>query len=247
MIHYHGMSGGGKTEDHVALASGRHVFVSFAKPQVLPLVASVCASFALDNGAFTAWKSKKAYDWEGFEVFVKDWHRHPAFDFIVIPDVIDGSEDENDALLEKWGKSFRTIGSMVDAAPVWHLHESLDRLDRLTHYGRVCLGSSGIYGTPGTETWWTRIEEAMEVLCDSYGKPKVKLHGLRMLNPEVFTRLPLHSADSTNAERNGLFTQRFGMYPAPTRGQRAAVIADRVESQQSASSWTPSRQIELNL
>jgi hypothetical protein len=36
----------------------------------------------------------------------------------------------------------------IPGAPVWHLHESLDRLRRLCDYtNRVCFGSSGAYAT----------------------------------------------------------------------------------------------------
>lgn len=66
----------------------------------------------------------------------------------VIPDVIDGDEDANNALLVSW-----SLRGLPKGAPVWHLHESLDRLQRLAAgYERVCFGSSGSYaqiGTPG--------------------------------------------------------------------------------------------------
>ena len=60
------------------------------------------------------------------------------------------------------------------------------------------------------------------------------LHGLRMLDPEIFTRLPLSSADSTNAAVNCGSLSRFGMYIPATSSQRAAVIADRIEQHNSA-------------
>jgi hypothetical protein len=232
MIHFHGMAGSGKITDHVQLATSRHVFVSFAHPRCLSLVAPVCNSFALDNGAFSAWKSGAEFDYDGFVEFVEIWGKHPAFNFCVIPDVIDGDEQANDEFLERWR------GGNTHAAPVWHMHESLERLERLVEtYSIVCLGSSGEYSQPNSKVWWERMEKAMDVATDEDGFPKAKLHGLRMLNPEVFTRLPLHSADSTNAERNSMFDQYFGRYTPPTKGQRAAVIANRVEAQQSASMW----------
>jgi hypothetical protein len=91
------------------------------------------------------------------------------------------------------------------------------------------------------------MNKIMDVVTDEQGKPKTRLHGLRMLDPRVFTKLPLKSADSTNAERNGLLTQRFGMYTPPTRGQRAAVIASRVESSQSAVAWSKAKQLDLKI
>ena len=242
MIHYHGMAGAGTTEDMVSLVKGRHCFVSYAAHSKLPLFASMCSSFALDNGAFTAWKQGKSFDMTGFTEFVKEWMQHPAFDWAVMPDVIDGTEEQNDALLEEW-----TLPKHI-GVPVYHMHESMERLERLIdNYDYICLGSSGEYSQPNSKIWWRRMNEIMDVATDNNGKAKVRMHGLRMLNPKVFTRLPLKSADSTNAERNGLLVERFGMYPPPSRGQRAVVIADRVENEQSASTWMTPEQLELKL
>jgi len=242
MIHYHGVAGGGRYEDCVTLATGRHCFVSYAACSNLPLFASVCSSFSLDNGAYTAWKQGKAFDFSGFIEFVKVWMQHPAFDWAVMPDVIDGSEEENDELLLRW-----TLPKEI-GVPVYHMHESFDRLDRLVDtYNYIALGSSGQYSQPNSKVWWERMNQIMAVVTDEQGKPRTKLHGLRMLDPRVFTKLPLKSADSTNAERNGLLTQRFGMYTPPTRGQRAAVIASRVESSQSAVAWSKEKQLDLKI
>ena len=42
--------------------------------------------------------------------------------------------------------------------PVWHLHESLERLQRLARCWRtVALGSSGQWSSPGTGVWWKRM------------------------------------------------------------------------------------------
>ena len=80
MIHYHG---GPITPDTCALRAwaARHAFISFARPEQLPLAADVCQSFALDNGAFSLWKAKKPVDWPGFYDWVANWRRHPGFDW----------------------------------------------------------------------------------------------------------------------------------------------------------------------
>lgn len=77
------------------------------------------------------------------------------------------------------------------------------------------------------------------------GRPICRLHGLRMLDPEIFTRLPFASADSTNAVRNSASPSRFGMYCPESVGARAAIIADRIEAFQSAAGWKPQEQAEL--
>jgi hypothetical protein len=91
------------------------------------------------------------------------------------------------------------------------------------------------------------MSEIMEVCCDADGVPKSKLHGLRMLDPEVFSKMPLSSADSTNAVQNAKSNDRFGMYRPPTAAQRAAVIADRIEIHNSAPIWLAHKQMIFEL
>lgn len=110
------------------------------------------------------------------------------------------------------------------------MHESMDRLKMLCdRFDVVCLGSSGEFSTPAGKKWWVRMDAAMMAICDNRGHPPCKLHGLRMLNPEIFSRIPLSSADSTNACRNSCSYDRFGIYVPPSRSARAEIIAQRIE------------------
>ena len=232
MIHYHGAPCSGPADAAARFWSGRHAFVSFAEPGQLEIIAGACQSFAIDNGAFSAWKGGAALDIHEYRAFVEKWSKHPACDWHVIPDIIDGSEDENHELVKHWEEP--------NGAPVWHLHESLDYLGYLVgSFPRVAFGSSGEYASVGTAAWWSRMAEAMSVACDYYGCPLAKLHGLRMLDPRVFTAFPFASADSTNATRNGGIDKAWnGPYAPRQPWQRANVIADRIEAHQSAATWT---------
>lgn len=228
MIHYHGSPLSGPLQDRGRFYSGRHALVSFAYPGDLPIVAEMCQSFVLDNGAFTAWRQGTELDRDGYYKWVDTYHRHPSFDWALIPDVIDGTEEQNDRLLEEWP-------AHLSGVPVWHLHESIERLMALAEeYPTVALGSSGEFSHPGSKVWWGRMHDVMQQVCDEHGRPPCKLHGLRMLAPKVFTKLPLSSADSTNAAVNAGSKGRFGMYLPVTASQRACVIADKVESYNSA-------------
>lgn len=94
MIHYHGLP---ITPASAAakVLSGRHEFVSFLTPQQLEIAVECCQSFAVDNGAFSAWKSGRVIDWTEYFAWVESIKRLPNFDFAVIPDVIDGDELAN--------------------------------------------------------------------------------------------------------------------------------------------------------
>ena len=237
MIHYHGIAG----VDARFIATcftGRHAFVSYETVENLKHVADICSTFALDNGAFSAWRQGKPYDFDGFGKWVESWQRHPAYHFHIIPDIIDGDEKENQRLVENWP---------LDGVPVWHLHESLEYLSWLAkNFKKVAFGSSGQYAMVGTSKWWQRMNEALTAICID-GSPVCKLHGLRMLKINIFSKIPFHSTDSTSVVRDSVYDASWSGYNAPkAKHVRGLVIAERLESFQSAPTWTP-QPIQQNL
>ena len=241
MIHYHGTPFSGDHQTAIQGLSRRHAMVSFAEAKQLEIVAEVCQSFTFDNGAFTAWKQGKPFDVDAYARFVDDWFKHPAFDWYIIPDVIDGTEQQNRVMRAAWQMACPS-GAFGLGVPVWHMHESLEELAFLCHaYSRVALGSSGEYAVVGNDKWWQRMNEAMQVACDEQGRPKAKLHGLRMLDPTVFSHLPLSSADSTNVARNiGIDSAWKGTYSPRSKAARAIILTERIEMHASASKWSGS-------
>lgn len=247
MKHYHGTPFGGTRESvaRFVTASPRHFLVPFGRDEDLPIIAESSAGFCLDNGAFTAWKQGKEIRWADYADWCKVWCRNPRFDFAIIPDVIDGDEDENNQLFGKWFKWAKLDEGCgwIEGAPVWHMHESMTRLKYLMDHAKiVCIGSSGDYDTPGTGKWHAKMAEAMNVLCDDNGRPRRKIHGLRMLNPRIVERYPFSSCDSTNVAQNSQLLKRFGMYKPPTQAQRREVIASIIEAAKSPSVWVPGEQ-----
>jgi hypothetical protein len=239
MIHYHGLP---INPDSACaqIIHGAHVLISHRYPEQLGIAASAAKSFVLDNGAFSAWKKgEPVTDWQPYLQWSLEAMTHPNCDWVIVPDVIDGSERENDELigwfLSKWAAR-RKYGN-AECVPVWHLHESFGRLARLASwFTRVALGSSGEFATPKTPAWWARIGKAIRHISDSSGKLPCKLHGLRMLDPEIFTKLPLSSADSTAVARSiGLDCRWTGSYRPPTKAARGILMRQRIEQHNSAS------------
>lgn len=232
MKHIHGSPGGGTRKDQAQFWPGRDALVPFPRQDDLGIIAAVCRSMVFDNGAWSVKQRGETLDVEGFTRWTEEWSRHPIFEWSLIPDVIDGTEADNDAMIRDWPRT-------LPGVPVWHLNEDIGRLERLCRaWHTVALGSSGQWRHPGTTAWWQRMAEAMDVICDEHGRPMAKLHGLRMLDPAIFTKLPLSSADSTNAAVNGGAFDRFGMYRPYTAGQGMNLIADRIEAHPSAPIWT---------
>lgn len=227
MIHYHG---GPITPETCAYRTwiGGHAFISFAHPDQIKLAAGICQTFALDNGAFSFWRQGRETDWQGYYAWCDEWLFHPACDWAVIPDVIEGSEDENDQLIGEWPFGHRGV-------PVWHLNESPERLAALAaEWPRVALGSAAEWDVSNPTKCLKRLYDVLPAICRN-GQPVSKLHGLRMLSHQIVTSVPLASADSTNAARNiGLDGNwSVGPYAPATKETRAMVLRERIESHQS--------------
>lgn len=242
MVHYHG---GPITPLSVAHATWkrRHAFVSFENPGQVAFAAEICQSFALDNGAFSKHQAGNGHvDVPAYVAFVQEWEKHPGYDWCVLPDVINGTEDENDHMFTLYRQAG---GNLLAGVPVWHLHESYQRLARLCRtWPRVALGSSGEWWQVGSPGWWQRMGGAMDFICDAEGRPPCKLHGLRMLNPTVFSQLPLASADSTNvAQNHGRSRKLYAL----TAAMGALTILDRIEEHASAPRWTRTYGTQQNL
>lgn len=243
MIHYH-VGPIWPQSAATAVWGRRHGLTSFGRPEQVSLMADQCQSFIIDCSSFSHWVSGEGeVDVPGYAEFVHEWDTHPGYDWCLIPDIIDGSEFDNDRMISRW---MNTYGSLRNSVPVWHLHESLDRLRYLARcyqsgvYPLVALGSSGQWSTPGSRAWWHRMNEVMAVVTDEQGRPTVRLHGLRMLSSEIITRLPLRSADSSNAARNiGIDKKWEGPYKPVTESMRAQVLAERIESVSPATHWRP--------
>lgn len=237
MIHYHG---GPITPESCAYRAwrGRHAFVSFYEPRQIELAASVCQSFALDNGAYSAWKAGTIIDWNDYYSWCDRWLRHPACDWAVIPDVIGGSEAENDDLIAEWPHAERGV-------PVWHLNESPERLQALaTVWPRVALGSAAEFDVTVPRKALDRLADVLPGICDEHGTPVTKLHGLRMLRPEIVTHVPLSSGDSTNVARNiGMDGAWRGSYAPATKETRTDVLVERMERHDTPPRMTWVRQL----
>lgn len=231
MIHYHG---GPITPETAAWKAwkSRHAFVSYAHPQQIGLASEICQSFAVDNGAFTSWKQGVTPDWPGYYGWVDKWRNHPGFDFAVVPDVIGGSCEENDELASQW--PFGHWQSLV----VWHINEPIERLVQLCkNWSRVAIGSSGDFDVKFPSRYVIRCKTALAAVC-SNGLPISKIHGLRCLNPKIFTNLPFSTADSTNCAINigRDVNWKNGNYQPKSKDMRAAIMVERIEHENSASS-----------
>jgi len=188
VIHYHGTPI--SPMKAMETMGGKHFCVSYARPDDLKRCLRIGQSLMLDNGAFSAKTRGLPFDRDGFYGWVEPLLVHPHWG--VVPDVIDGSEDEQREMVKSW--PFRKEMGI----PVWHLGLSISYLIELCDaWGRVCFGSAGEFWQIGTSKWCHRMDEAFNALVNTYGKQIPWVHGMRMLG-QSSGPWPLASADSTN-------------------------------------------------
>lgn len=224
MIHYHGTP----ITPNTALLDlrGRCFCVSHAAPQNVKTCHDIGQSVMLDNGAFSKWKRGAETDWPAFYDWAEQWIGYPTT-WAVIPDVIDGGSQMQDALIREWPFGHK-------GAPVWHMDEPLNRLLRLVdEWPRVCIGSTAEYAVVLTGSWVRRMDECWNAL--SKGRRFVPVtHMLRgmQLSGE---RWPFASVDSTDVAQN---------HNRPQNTPRA--MADRWDALQCPGRWVMQpEQLEL--
>lgn len=223
-MHYHGTPITPRSV--LQTLAGRNFCVSFAAPGDVAECHRIGQSVMLDNGAYSVWRRGHVVDWEAWAAWVDEWLDCPTT-WCVLPDSVEGGEDENDRLL--------VLYNVEKGVPVWHLHESLDRLARLVdRYHRVCFGSSGAFASVGSVAWHRRASEAFDRLSDDFGRvPWVHmLRGLSLSGSEY----PFASVDSTDIARNHHLPHKT-----------ALDMADRWDGVQNPARWKPVPQLELEV
>lgn len=237
VVHFHGgpIVGAKGAAATISYRDGG-AFISYLNTDQISKCFEICKEVALDNGAFSAWKQKKTIDWSNFYKWIEKYYDNPKLRFFVIPDVVEGGEEDNDKLISEVPEKFKD-----KAAPVWHLHESIERLVRLCEqWPTVCFGSSGEYAVTRTKRWHARMNEAFTAIYIDRNLP-VKIHGLRMLDGRIVGNYPLNSADSCNLAIN--IPKYNSVHPQITQNvinagwdkyeiytHRAAILRNAIES-----------------
>jgi hypothetical protein len=191
MIHYHGTP----ITPIAALyeMAGRHFCVSHAAPSDVARAHMIGQSVMLDNGAFSKWKSGKETDWNAYYDWSDKWLDHPTT-WAIIPDVVEAEAEIQDELLKQWPHKDK-------GSPVWHMHEPISRLIKLTeNYSKVCMGSSAEYAVVLSDPWCRRVDAAWNEISKKHRRlPWVHmLRGMSLSGKQY----PFASVDSTDIARN---------------------------------------------
>jgi hypothetical protein len=192
-IHYHGTPIT-PTELLYQEMAGAHFCVSHWQPQQIRQAHEIGQTVLLDNGAFSAWLAgAEIEDWGPYYEWVNRWLEF-ATTWAIIPDVITGSLEQQEALIRAWPHGER-------GAPVWHLHEPIERLLELADaWPRVCFGSSAQFRKVLSPAWCRRVDEAWRELDRRHARTPW-MHMLRGMQI-CGQRWPFASVDSTDIARN---------------------------------------------
>tara|TARA_R100000406_G_scaffold94083_1_gene85223 strand:- start:111 stop:794 length:684 start_codon:yes stop_codon:yes gene_type:complete len=217
MIHYHGTPITPMSE--LSKMAGKHFCVSFEDHRDIDWCVKNGQSVMLDNGAFSAFTKGKTIDFKAYEEWIEPYLYPP--NWAIIPDVIDGSVEEQKELM----KMFSHLPNHL-VSPVWHMSLPINWLLELAdNFPRFCFGSSGKYWQVGSSVWCRRADEAWNELTKRGHKSWVHMMRGLALCGDVY---PFASADSTNVARN---FKNKGSQMCPER------MARRIDSVQSPLKW----------
>ena len=118
MLHYHGTPI--TPIDMRERMAGKNLCVSYTRPDDAEFALRAAQSIMWDNGAFSAFTAGKEFKPAEFAKWVEPRLRHPHW--AVVPDVINGSIEEQRILLKSWPHPPEL------SAPVWHIGLSIEWL-----------------------------------------------------------------------------------------------------------------------
>lgn len=216
-IHYHGTPITPRSE--MLRMAGKNFCVSFAAPGDADWCLMHGQSVMWDSGAYSARTREATVDWGKYYEWLGPRLGHPHW--AVIPDLIDGSVDDQRRLVSEW-----PFDSWL-GAPVWHMGLSVEYLIELAaEWPRICFGSSQQYWQVGSDLWCRRADEAFNALVKRGPLPWVHmLRGLALCGD----RWPFASADSVNVARN---FKNIGSETCPER------MARRIDAVQNPIKWS---------
>jgi|AntDeeMinimDraft_5_1070356.scaffolds.fasta_scaffold01064_12 hypothetical protein len=167
----------------------------------------------LDSGAYSAFSRDETIDIEKYIQFIKD---NGPYGVEACLDVI-GNKDtgptwETAMASEKNQRIMEDAGT--SPIPVYHRGEEKYKDDEshlrkmVEEYDYIGLGTGRALGNRSQLTHWLdRVFE--DIICDSQGRPKCKIHGFAVTSKKLLARYPWYSVDSNSPTIGAAFGKIF--------------------------------------
>ena len=217
---------------------GKHVMLEFAtQPDNHALLTEIAHSFAMSNPNWKNFKGKEVLsEFREFNNWIEGWSRHPGFDFYLMPF---SSDPKNPSLRKQW-ENYCSAEILIKGVPVFNINHPTEELDAIlaAKPQKIALTSDPFQPPRGSSAWWTAISKVMVKLVDEKGRPISQIHGVDMLDPTIFSHVPLASADSNPDSQTAVknSTDRSKPWSLSSRSEKI-ILMDRIEKHASASFW----------
>jgi hypothetical protein len=180
-------------------------FIDLKRRDDLPLYMrqyDFCEKIIIDSGAYSMWAVGRSVDIDEYIRFCKklmEFPRGDRFIFVnldVIPgkkEVMPTKEERIKSAEQSWENMMYMFSRGVRCLPVFHQHEPMEFLDRISE---VCdyVGIS-----PSNDRWMTnKLKKAWLDSIYMHIRTRIKTHGFGVTSGEILKRYPFYSADSTS-------------------------------------------------
>ncbi len=146
-----------------------------------------CDKFFLDSGAFSAFTRNIEVDIDKYIEFIYKFK-----DRMTVYSVLDNITD--------WKKTQKNLEYMeskgVNPLPCYHYGEPIEILEKMVEkYEYIAIGGM----VPiSTKDLYPFLDMCFNIICDSNGNAKIKVHGFGMTTLQLIQKYPWHSVDSTS-------------------------------------------------
>ena len=160
-------------------------------------------SLMIDSGAFTVHKQGETVD----IVKYADWliSMGDKIDVPINLDVIpEGPELVEKAAEQGWENQRYLESRGIKALPVYHAGESTKWFEKyIDSYEYIGLSKTGNLLTRSQQLIW--LDTCWKRLVDDKGRPIRRIHGFGITNPEISSRYPWYSCDSSTWGQMGIY------------------------------------------
>lgn len=187
-------------------------------------------SLFIDSGAFSADSQNKPIDVWDYIQFI--YENHDQISTYVVLDVIGNAK-------ETWKNQEIMEGDGLSPLPVYHIEDPIEYLYRCLEYPYFALG--GMAGGIGANPRKAFLDKCFGIICDTPDNlPRCKVHGFGLAAPELITRYPFYTVDSSS----WVSYARYGMILVPKTNSKGKYQWDETPNKIFVTAKSPRVSIE---